>query len=141
MAHRTFYNIIDEYQFLKKKIKKLEIKGKQSNRIPQHRIAQKMAAVYRRLKEIEKECKERGLPHPDAFNNNQSDYITKMLADHPIKSIPRSVHNPDGTLYSKNQFGNQTNGLDKLVVKSTPDGRLFETPALEGSFMPRKGAD
>ena len=141
MAHRIFNNIVDEYQFLKKKLKKLENKGRLSNRIPQYRIAQKMAAVYRRVQEIEKECRERGLPHPASFNSVDSDYITKLLADHPIKLLPRSVCNPDGTLYSKDQLGLKTNTMDKLVIKSSPDGRLFETPALEGSFVPRRSND
>jgi hypothetical protein len=134
-------NIIDEYHFLKKKLEKLKTKAVNSQKLQLRRVAQKMAAVYKRLRSIEKECKKRGLSHPDVYIDKSSSYLNKLLLDNPAKPSVKGICNPDGTLYVKSQpIGDETK-LDKLAVRSTPDGRLFETPALEGSYVPRRNAN
>jgi len=78
-----------------------------------------------------------GLPHPDAFNQVEPN-INELTKDF-AKPEMKAVLNPDGTLYSKNSFQLDGAGnLNKMVIKSTPDGKLFETPALEGSIVPRR---
>lgn len=196
MAKHVHRDIIVEYQFLKKKVKKLILKAQNLGSIQQKRWIKKIANLLRQMNTIEKDCKAMELPHPDSFDNEEptlvqmqdmvfggpkirsatgpdgclyskgrdsnpevdSQILEKTLMklgpdgclygkDTTISKIDSQTVsdkilvklNPDGSLFDKNgAFKDAEGQIQKMVAKSNPDGSLFETPALEGSVLPRK---
>lgn len=137
MSKRTQGDIISEYHFLKRKIKKMITKAENSGPLQQPRMIKKIANLMRKLIVIEEDCKSMGLPHPDAFDHEEPSLneLTKSFGRPEVKA----VLNPDGTLYSKNNLPQAgPDVMTKMSVKSNPDGCLFETPALEGAILPRR---
>jgi hypothetical protein len=164
MSRRVHGDIITEYHFLKRKVKKMILKAEQEGPLQQSRVIKKIANLMRKLALIEEDCKSMGLPHPDAYGDAGEPSLSQMQdtvfggpkirsvlspdgrlygKEHPVKDQPGTLNkvlvklNPDGTLYEKEAL-NQLQGVNKLVVKSNPDGLLFETPRLEGSILPRR---
>jgi hypothetical protein len=137
MSRRLQGDLIAEYHFLKRKVKKMIVKAENSGPLQQPRMIKKIANLMRKLLTIEEDCKSMDLPHPDAFNQEEPSLneLTKSFGRPEVKA----VMNPDGTLYSKNNLPQVGSGaLNKITVKSNPDGRLFETPPLEGTILPRR---
>lgn len=196
MAKRVHGDLIVEYQFLKKKVKKMVLKAEGSGPVQQKRLTKKIANIMRQMLIIESDCKAMDLPHPDSFD---PDYEEPSLAQmqemnfsgpqtrsvvgpdgclygkEKVTDLDSQVTdkiraklnpdgclsgkdmvcvdsqvadkllvklNPDGTLYDKNGILKNTEGqIQKMIAKSNPDGSLFETPALEGSILPRRAED
>jgi hypothetical protein len=137
MSRRLQGDLIAEYHFLKRKVKKMIVKAENSGPLQQPRMIKKIANLMRKLLTIEEDCKSMGLPHPDAFNREEPS-LNELTQDFGRPEV-KSVLNPDGTLYSKNNLPQAgPDVLNKISVRSNPDGRLFETPALEGAILPRR---
>jgi hypothetical protein len=136
----THGNIIAEYHFLKRKVKKLIMKAENIGPLQQPRAIKKIASLMKKLAIIVEDCKEMGIPHPDAFNEEDGPSLQQINNELFNTPTIRSTFNTDGTLYSKYASYQQEGikNLNKMMVRSNPDGQLFETPALEGSFMARR---
>ena len=169
MARRVHVDLVSEYQFLKKRVKKLVQKAKDSGSIQKTRIIKKIANIIKRMSLIEEDCKSMKLPHPDSFSDKREPSLDQMkdtiFGGPQIRSVvspdgrlygkhkPRSIESmvptkiltklkPDGTLYDKSGIYKDTEGqIQKMVIRSNPDGSLFETPMLKGSVLPRRTED
>lgn len=155
MSRRTTNTIIDEYLLLKKKVAKCVVKSKQNDKaiLTNRKTLTKARKYIRRMLEIEDECKRYGWPHPDTFDPSYFDPMMNTNR-HPLKqpTDTKAVMKPDGTLpNSKIEAlpiaepaplrGMATEGFvidDKIRSAANPDGTLFETPKLEGSFLKRR---
>mgnify|MGYP000874285725 CR=1 FL=1 len=169
MARRVHGDLVSEYQFLKKKVKKMILKAQDLGPLQKPRVIKKIANIIKRMSIIEDDCKAMDLPHPDAFDNKDEPSLSQMkdmiFGGPKIRSVispdgrlygrdkPQNIDSqvsdkilvklkPDGTLYDKNGAFKDTEGqIQKMVSRSNPDGSLFETPALEGSILPRRAGD
>jgi hypothetical protein len=140
MTRRVHTDIISEYHFLKRKVRKMIVKAEQTGPLHQPRMIKRIAQMMRRLVVIEKDCKSMGMPHPDAFLDEGGPTLKQINDELFYKPQMRAAFNPDGTLYSKHSIYQHEGlqNLTKMMIKSNPDGQLFETPAMEGSILPRR---
>lgn len=121
-----------EYFFLKKKIRKILKKGKNSGCRNFARAKKQTNKFKKRIKEIEKYLRENGLPHPEAKSNNQIN--GDLIKDHMKVGRP-ILTTQDGTLFKKSfQPTNDPFGIIN-TRSANPDGTLFETPILEGAIL------
>jgi hypothetical protein len=151
MTRRSHNSIIDEYLFLKKKVAKCIVKSKQNEKavITNRAILTKAKKFIRRMLEIEEICHQEGWPHPDTF---EVGYVEKDPSKFKMPVDSKMLAKPDGTLPSSKIQplpiaeatpirGVASEGFvidDKIRSAANPDGTLFETPKLEGSFVKRR---
>jgi hypothetical protein len=114
MPRRFHTNLYDEYNFLFKKMLRLKVKWEESQGLlVQTRLMKKARSYARRLLELEKLADEMGIAHPMAVLEKAFDSKTSKLINKTVGTAsPSSMLNPDGT--------------------------LFQTPKLAGSFLDRK---
>jgi hypothetical protein len=154
MTRKYHSTVIDEYLFLKNKVAKLVAKSKKNDKaiLTNRATLIKARKFIRRMLEIEGECKQNGWPHPETFAPS---YVDKDPSEFRMSVDSKMLTNPDGTLLSskpeplplvdKSSIRGQTTNFitydevaaipDKVM---NPDGSLFETPKLEGSFLKRR---
>jgi hypothetical protein len=98
MARKIFYDIRDEYQFLKGKVIKLygELQKVEKQHLKKAKIIKKGKGFIERMYEIERMCRDYGLPHPDAGAGTKE--ITREDLTE-LKYKTRGAINPDGTLF------------------------------------------
>jgi hypothetical protein len=132
MTKKYHSDVIAEYGYLKHKATKLAIKAEFSNNLPKQRIIRKIRQLVKRMVELEHDCKQMGYGHPDAYLEEKQ--ITEHDFDR-IKASARTLLKPDGTLPGKVV---PLPMAEHTPLRGNPDGTLFETPKLEGSFLPRR---
>jgi len=64
-------NIYDEYRFLNKKIKKLQVRWKQAKRLKKDRLKRYMKRFIKRRLEIIEFLDSKGLPRPEKLENKK----------------------------------------------------------------------
>jgi hypothetical protein len=89
---------------------------------------------------IENECKRMGWGHPEAHLQEQRTIDLNALPEMDTKTLVT----PDGRLpkgagnFSLDDIKAMEKSMSPVGTPTNPDGTLFETPKLEGSFLPRK---
>jgi hypothetical protein len=146
MARRIHANIIEEYQFLKRRIAKYISNAKRYDKAPlkQSKILVKTRKLIARMLEIEKECKWNGWPHPETFS---PDYVPPNSMSMNANQDFRLLTQPDGTLPKNpnkvfNELDSEVAGTftmdmlkqqaQKMPPMMDPSGELFIPPALDG---------
>lgn len=133
---------VDEYLLLQKKTRKLELRWNQQ-RVSSSRIGRKIRAFKRRMREIEKDHKERGLPHPEAFSQEaqvkqqqfRKNMETMAVGMNGDPSQMKTATNPDGTLYTTKEIAGLGGLQTERPIPVNADGTLFETPVLPGAVL------
>ena len=142
MARKNINNVIDEYAFLQKKVKKLTIQASTESAMSYSRLVKKVKQILKRMVAIEDECKRMGWGHPEAHLQGQ-----KQVNAEDMYKIPgdtsKLMFAPDGRLPASKPITIEDlqameNSMSPMGTPVNPDGTLFETPKLEGSFLPRK---